>query len=138
MKPASTHLRSRWRLITGKVGRRGAFLLFLALLDFAYGYSLFTVPRAQARTLDLLLPLKTWAVIWIITGVVCLSGVLMRNDRFQYTFSAAFKTAWGMLYIQLWVVQGVPQAWVAAVIWLAFAGTVLIISGWPESVGPVS
>ena len=120
-------------LTTGRIGRRGAFLLFLALLDFAYGYSLFQAPIAEVRHVDLLLPWHVWAVIWTFMGAVVLTGVPVRNDRIQYTLAAAFKTAWGLLYLELWIAQGVSQAWVAAVIWLAFAATVLLIAGWPES-----
>ena len=113
------------------IGRRGSFLAFLALLDAAYGYSLFTAPRA-VQHLDLLLPWRAWAVLWLAAAAVCLSGVFLRRDRIQYTLAAAFKTAWGLLYVQLAVVQHVPDAWISAVVWLALAATVLLISGWPE------
>lgn len=123
----------RWSLrIARRVGRRGAFLLFLALLDFAYGYSLYSAPRALVRSTDLLLSWNAWAVLWLIVGVICLTGVPIRNDKFQYTVSAAFKTAWGLLNVEIWLTRGQPSAWVAAIIWLAFAATVLLISGWPE------
>ncbi len=127
----TSRLRTAGQRVAARAGRRGAFLAFLAVLDFLYGYSLFTSP-APLRNLDLLLPWQAWAWMWIAAGVIMASGIPARRDRVQYAISAAFKTTWALLYAQLWFVQHVPRAWVAAIIWAAFAATVLIISGWPE------
>lgn len=117
--------------VSRHVGRRGAFLAFLAVLDLAYGYSLF-VTAAPQRQVNLLLPWQVWGYIWAGVGVVCLSGVFVRVDRVQFAAAAALDAAWGLLYLHVWLVQNAPRAWVAVVIWLSFAVTVLIVSGWPE------
>jgi hypothetical protein len=114
-----------------RAGRRGAFLGFLAVLSWAYGYSLFTTAAPQ-QTLDLLLPWEAWGGIWIGTGTVCAAGVLARRDRAAFTAAAVLFCAWGMLYAQLWLIQHVPRAWVAVIIWFVFAATVLVVCGWPE------
>jgi hypothetical protein len=114
-------------------GRRGAFLAFLTVLDFAFGYSIFALPRAAFVNIDTVLPVHIWAWIWIGAGVVCGSGIFMKNDRIQYTLSSVFKTAWGLLYAYLWW-QGVPNAWPSVVVWLSFAMTVVLIASWREEV----
>ena len=119
----------RW-LVT-RVGRRGAFLAFLAVLDLAYGYSLFAASAPQ-RLVNLLLPWQAWGVIWMVVGVACLTGVFALRDRVQFTLAATLKGAWGLLYVDVWLVQGLPRGWVSVVLWLAFALTVVLVSGWPE------
>ena len=119
----------RW--LASHVGRRGAFLGFLALLDFAYGFSLLMVSAPQ-RTFDLVLPWRAWAVIWITVGVSCLTGVFMRFDRIQYTLASVIKWAWALLYIDLQLTQHVPRAWVSAIVWVAFGLIVMLVAGWPE------
>jgi hypothetical protein len=60
-----------------RIGRRGASLLFLSLLDGVYAVSLLTIPH-EARNNPaivfpaLLLPLPVWAAVWGSVGVVCL------------------------------------------------------------------
>lgn len=112
-------------------GRRGAFLAFLAVLDLAFGYSIFSVPRAALQTIGILLPVPVWGWIWIGTGIVCASGVFLHSDRVQYTLAALLKTSWGLLYAWLWW-QGVPNSWVSVTLWLSFAMTIVLIAGWPE------
>lgn len=118
--------------ILHQAGRRGAFLLFLALIDTAYGYGLLVSPAAGA-SLNLLLPPDVWGVLWLAIGVVCLSGVLKSYDRFQYTCSAVFKTLWALTLTRVWLAQQIPLIWLQAIIWLAFAATVVLISGWHEN-----
>lgn len=114
-------------------GRRGAFLAFLTILDFAFGYSIFSLPRVVFQHIDTVLPIHVWAWLWIAAGVVCASGVFMKTDRVQYTISSVFKTAWGLLYAYLWW-QGVPSAWPSVAVWLSFAMTVVLVASWPEQV----
>ena len=121
------------RSVASRAGRRGAFLLFLAVLDGLYGYSLLVTPSPQ-RAQDFLLPWEAWAGIWLGTGAVCLSGVFARRDKAQFTAAVTLKLAWGLLYAQLWLAGAVPRAWVAALVWLAFAAAVFLVSGWPEPV----
>jgi hypothetical protein len=113
-------------------GRRGAFLVFLAILDLAFGYSLFSFPRLAFQGIDIVFPIDAWGWIWIATGIVCATGVFLQSDRVQYTMAALLKTAWGLLYAWLWW-QGVPHSWVSVALWLSFALTIVLIAGWPES-----
>ena len=116
-----------------RVGRRGAFLAFLALLDFAYGYSLYLVPASQ-RAYDLLLPWQAWGVVWLAVGAVCAGGMVLRTgaDRLAFSLAAALKTCWAAVFVRVWLLDHLPRGWVSVVIWLAFAAVVLLVSSWPE------
>lgn len=122
--------------IIRQAGRRGAFLTFLAVLDFGYGYSLLVSQPVQRQGLNLLVPLHVWGILWLTAGVVCVSGIFRIRDRLQYTCSAIFKTMWALIFARVWFIQHVPLTWLTTVIFLAFAATVMLISGWNEN-GPV-
>lgn len=120
-----------------RAGRRGAFLLFLVILDGCYGYALLSASIAALRSSpNLLLSMHTWGWVWAGVGAICLTGVFARHDWFQYTLAAALKTVWAGLYARLWVAGGLPQAWISVVVWGAFAMTIVLVGGWPEQVRP--
>lgn len=117
-----------------RIGRRGAFLAFLALLDVAYGYSLLEATAAQRRMLDLLLPWLAWCVIWLAVGAVCAAGVFLPTgaDRYAFGCAALLKAVWAAVFIRVWLFDHVPRGWVSVLIWLIFAGAVLVVSDWAE------
>lgn len=120
------------RALVHRAGRRGAFLAFLALLDLAYGYSLFATAAPQ-RLYDLLLPWEAWGWIWCGTGVVCLARVFGRKDRVAFSVQAMLFFSWGMLSLDEWLAQGVERGWVSVVLWVAFAlASGLVVGGWAE------
>jgi hypothetical protein len=83
---------------------------------------------------DFFLPLHTWGWIWMVTGIICATGIFSKNsDRIQYSTAALLMTCWGALYFDLWVVQHAPGAWISVVVWFSFALTVMLVAGWPES-----
>jgi hypothetical protein len=129
-----TRLRAHAARPVRRLGRRGAFLLFLAVLDFAYGYALLTASIAALRASpDLLLPVHAWGWIWAGMGAVCLSGTLARRDWPQFGAAATLKTAWAAVYADIWIVQHGVNAWVSVVVWLTFALAVLVVASWPEA-----
>jgi hypothetical protein len=119
------------RRIAARAGRRGSFLAFLAILDLAYGYSLFYAPAGE-RVFDLFLPWQVWGIAWAAVGLLCAARVLAARDRIAFTAAACIKAAWALLFADVWIFQHYPAGWVSVVVWAAFGGAVLIISGWPE------
>lgn len=112
------------------VGRRGAFLLFLSILDFVYAWALHR--QAAPQTIALLAP-EVWVWMWAAVGLVCLVSAFIRRDRVAYSLAAALKCAWAGVSAYQWAEGRLPEGWLSAVVWLAFSGTVLIISSWPEA-----
>ena len=120
------------RLAADHVGRRGGFLLFLALLDVVYGYALIRHPLAGPHPFRLLLPVGVWAGLWIAAGAACVAQAPMRRDKLAFSVQATLDAAWSALWAQLWIVQRVPDGWLSVVIWAVFAATVVMVAGWPE------
>lgn len=116
-----------------RIGRRGASLLFFALLDLVYGWSLI-VPEAATRAnpffayLARLFPLGVWGLGWVLVGLVLLLSAFVADDRFAFGVAAFWKVLWGLLTLA----SGIPRAYAGAVIWVALAGFILVLSGWPE------
>ena len=115
-----------------KAGYRGAVLLFLAMLDILYGYSLIADPSAPLSYLNLVLPLHVWFYLWVGIGVFLLTGVLTRYDRIHFALSAFLKAAWASAWLYVLIYQHFPRSWISVVIWAAFAILTVIISFWPE------
>lgn len=123
--------------LADSIGRRGSALLFFALLDVIYAISLAFPPEFDRlsptnRFVQTIAPLSAWAVLWFLTGMVCLVGAFTRRDRWAYTAAMALKTLWGVTLLLGWLLLGLERGYVAAIIWLAMAGWVYIISTWPE------
>lgn len=119
-------------------GHRGAFLLFLAVLDLVYGWALYKTqaPQQTARMVDeaLLLPWQVWACLWGFCGFVCLFSAFSVKDRLGFALAATLKFSWGGVSLIEWIRDLDPNGWLSAVVWLSFSATVLIISGWPEPI----
>lgn len=121
-----------WGTLAHRIGRRGAFLGFLFVLDMGTAWSLW--PLEVPRRFTLILPPHVWACLWLVAAAFCGVGVFMRRDRVPYTAAAAIKTLWAMLYFHLWLVQQLTDAWISAIVWLIFALIILMVSSWPDSV----
>lgn len=117
-----------------RVGHRGAFLLFLALLDELYGYSLLTFPRTGLEHFTTYAPVHWWALAWMTAGAVCGVSAFLQWDMPGFTTAAFFKAAWAALWADLWIVQGYPGGWISVTIWAGFAAFVLNAGAWPEPV----
>lgn len=124
-----------------RIGRRGAFLLFLALVDLSYAYGL-AFPTEQARAGETLrflahiMPLRAWAALWAAVGVLCVVQAPMRFDRVAFTAAVLNKILFGVLSALAFAVGALPRGYISAAIWLGFAGITLLIAGWPEHVRP--
>jgi len=115
-----------------RIGRRGTFLLFLAVLDLAYGYSLETSPLRDNSVL--FLPLRVWTVAWYVTGVLCFGSAFAKLDRIGFTVAAVLTTGWAGENFNAWLFGHEPRGWVAAVVFASFAATIVMVSSWPETI----
>jgi len=119
------------RLLT-RIGRRGAALLFFALLDLVYAYALLTAPLPLTpfyAWMDAIMPLSAWAACWAAVGVTCLVFAFMIRDTAAFMAAIALKVGWGLPAFFGWTNGAVPLGYLSAVIWLAFAAFVYLIAG---------
>lgn len=125
----------RW--LRRRVGRRGAALLFFALLDLVYAYSL-AFPSHSARGSEALrfvstvIPLWAWAGIWGLVGVTCLVYAFAAHDRIGFAAAMALKTLWGTVFLLGWALTGLERGYVSAAVWLTFAAWIGVIATWPD------
>lgn len=133
----------RVRKVLHHIGRQGAFLGFLAILDLTVGYALrqplppgLTYHNVYQPFVDLM-PLSLWAAWWFATsGVVAVAAVWQGLRPVAFFAAALLKTGWAIGYLIGWG-EHLPfftRGYQTAAIWLAFAAVVLIVSGWQENV----
>jgi hypothetical protein len=126
-----------FRRLAHRIGRRGCFLLFLALVDVLIAYSM--TPFTAVAQLPLYrhfteyLPLQVWAAIWTAVGLTCAVQAFAHRDHFAFALASALKFTWAALYLSAWTIDDIPRGWVGAVIWIGFGGVTAIIASWPES-----
>jgi hypothetical protein len=120
------------RVLFRRIGRRGAALLFFALLDLVYGYALLTAPRPLTpfyAWVAAVMPLAAWAATWCAVGLICLVFAFMIRDTAAFMAAVALKVGWGGTAFFGWIAGAVPLGYLSAVIWLAFAAFVYLIAG---------
>lgn len=130
-------MRERLRRLNALIGFRGTILLFLALLDLVGAYRLMNPDPELLRTptnvyLASIVPLAVWAVPWAVTGLICLVQAFARRDRMAFGAAAGLKVGWAVITLCGGLEGVIPQAYWGAMIWVAFAGLVMRVSGWPE------
>ncbi len=115
-----------------RIGRRGAALLFFAVLDAVYCYGLLTATQPLVALYEYMttaLPLAVWAAMWALVGAVCLVYAFRVHDTPAFMFAVALKVAWGLLALTGWLTGAVDRGYVSAVIWLSFAAFVYLVAG---------
>jgi PAS domain S-box-containing protein len=110
------------------------------MLSLAIAASLAFAPADARATpaysvLASVVPLAVWAVVWCVTGVLCLVQVFMRSDRIAFAAATALLLLYGLIYLVSTVTGDNPRGWVQGSVWLAFGGWIALIATWPEAVG---
>lgn len=123
------------RALLRRVGHRGTALLFFAVLDGMYSYSLFSPPHRLSPSLDFvasIAPLPLWGALWGLAGLVCLISAFTQKDQWGFSVAMLVKALWGGLFIYATIFTDLERAYLSAAIWLCFAGWIGIIASWPE------
>lgn len=126
--------RSVLRRLVRRVSRRGACLLFYAMLGvsfaLAYIHPAPTLTNAYAARFA---PLWVWALLWLAAGLVCgVYAFIPHNDRVAFTLMTGVITLWSLITIAGCLTGVNPHGWFGATIFLAFGAKIYIIGGWPD------
>lgn len=125
--------------IVRRIGRRGTSLLFFALVDVGVAVRLLIADKQPAganasyRGMAAMLPLEVWGYVWLASAALLAAGAFLKKDRLPFTAAMILKVAWALGFFISWRVYDIPLAWLGSIIYGAFAGFVLSISGWLEN-----
>lgn len=120
-----------------RIGRRGAFLLFLSMVELTYAVSLLFPTDDSRQTVTFryiveVLPPWVWAVLWGGSGIVCLVFAFRKWDAPGYMAAMFLMTFWALIFLLGWMFAGVERGYLSAAIWGAFGAVTWLIGGWPE------
>lgn len=118
--------------VVHQVGRRGVFLLFVALLAAALALSMTNPSQVQAVTLGRVIPPVAWSIVWAAAAVLCLIQAFTRRDQVAFAVISCVVTVWASMYLVGWLTGVADRGWLAATIYYALAVVALVISTWPE------
>lgn len=140
--PALRRVLRALRGLPHHIGRRGAYLAFLVLLDVTVGYALMQpLPlgldsRPFYAPFLAIMPLSWWAWWWVSTGAAAAVAVLWHRLRPPvFAAAAALKTGWAIGYFVGWA-EGLPafsRGYQSAAIYCAFGLVTLVVAGWREN-----
>jgi hypothetical protein len=136
MRPARA-LRARWNALHNRLGRRGEFLLALALLDFGNAVRLIwptqeTLASPTSVFLTSWAALPVWGLIWAATGVLCAVQAFMASDQAAFGAASMLKVGWALVHLAAFATGASVQAWWSVLLWLVFARVVHVVGGWPD------
>jgi|1185.fasta_scaffold220807_2 hypothetical protein len=138
---AGTRFRTPGRGVGRRIGRRGAILLILAVVDVAYGLSLMAPPPDSVGSAATVwrqhyAPLWVWGTGWLVIAAILIVSAFLRDDRFGYAAAIGWKIVWALTTLTSWIIGGVPRGWVQSIIWAVFAGMIVVDAGRPEDSRP--
>lgn len=125
------------RLLSSRLGRRGAILSCYGIVWVLYGAAQIVTPQPDQRGLRLLLdrmPLEAWGWCWIVAGIIALvcAWAPPGLDAAGFVSLVAIVLPWAFSYLATWLLGEFPRGWVAAAIWALIAAPVLVVASWPE------
>src|SRR5215213_10409504 len=130
-------MRLGFRRLLSHIGRRGAFLLFLAEVDLIYALGMLfptslSLSYPTTRFLMQVSPLWVWGLLWLVVGIICLIFAFREKDAIAYAAAMFLKVLWGLTFLLGWIFTGVERGYQSSAVWLTFAAICLLIATWPE------
>ncbi len=126
------------RRLVNRLGRRGASLLFFALVYGVWAFGLFQLTPADVaasrtyRFAAALMPMWALAALWTATTGACIVQAFQRRDRIAFGLASLCSVGWAIVQLLGWLLGEVPRGYVGAALWTGFAAFVQLIAGWRE------
>lgn len=124
-------------------GRRGAFLLALAIVYLLIGYSYISQPSTAGwttsfRWLPDWFPITYLGWPWIVAGLIAIASAIAyespKSDRAGFSAMTAVPLAWSLIFFLLWLAGYATTGWSLASTYAGFAVAVMVVSGLPNPV----
>lgn len=118
------------------IGRRGACLLALGVIDIFIGWSVWIAPQSPLTLLKHI-PTPVLGMTWILAGVIAIASIRRKyQDSWGFIGCWQVPFIWGCLFIAELVFPlnnlGIWPGIRAIVTYWGYAALILVISGWPE------
>ena len=118
------------------VTRRGAFLLLIggiyAVVGFAYAAFDLSPNATAAYAMALTLaPMHVWGTVWCLSGVcAAVTGFWPPSkDAWGFMVLAGWSALWAVLCACSTLFMASDRGWISGLIWGAFGGACMIVSG---------
>lgn len=123
------HRRYRRALISP----RGWGLLIMGAVGLARAWSYLEPGLDQAPTqlafVDDLIPLSTYAFVWIVVGLGCLHSIVWKPALpYAVGLFVGMHALWALSFLASWVWLDSSRAWVSAISYVALAGMGAVIA----------
>ena len=124
-----------------RVGRRGAVLISYGILWCLFALATAAEPsRGSANLLHERIPDRITAAIWLVTGLVAIVHAWAppgRSDAPGFIALYLMPTFRALSYVLGWIDSfdghgGSARGWLAALFYVAFMSTIVIVAGWKE------
>lgn len=120
-----------------RIGRRGATLLVLAMVDLTLGYSMLTAPPLIIQTAyighEYMFAIDLWGYMWFAVAVALMICSLFRDDRIGFGIAMGVKVLWAIGFYVSLIHFGVTRAIVGAALWTLIPAWLFLVAGWPEA-----
>jgi hypothetical protein len=119
----------RWKWLY-RLGRRGAVLSVLGLIDILFGVAALLAPPQNSSAL--IFPVVVWTCGWFAVAVTCFWSAWRDTDWPGYAASILIKWTYGVAYLAAFWADDLYRAWVTGIFWFLFGFLVLLVAGWTE------
>lgn len=130
---------TRLRRLVERIGRRGAALILMGIVQISLGLS-FVAPSTPKDRFDYLplashIPIQLWGALWVASGLATAVASLWRTGKDGWGFQAGYALwlLWGIDVLLSTMMGMYPLGWVRGIfgclIYFGYMTLVLIISG---------
>ncbi|MFF5473317.1 hypothetical protein [Streptomyces achromogenes] len=130
---------ARW--LSGRLGARGPFLAFMGIGKICFGFSFIFTPPTAVGGLELLAhfaPLRCWAWVWIICGIItfCCAWARFGRDGWGFVAASGPPALWAFVYSWAGLADGYTRGlWLWAWYITSHCGVIWCASRVPPDAG---
>jgi hypothetical protein len=128
--------------VLARIGRRGAMLVVLSVIDIVYGLAMFLTdlvfyaePQWWPASIYSMFGLSVgiWGVVWMVVGAFLLTGIPKHiPDSIHFGAAVALWVWWAFAAMVYYFTTFSPGTWGPAAVYAGFSLLILIAAGWED------